>query len=103
MPNWSQERRARAGLREASRRDKAVRSLSLHHSLSGNVDTWIFIISIAKYSLNFRTEWYDESYTCYLACNFNPLTKFLAIYLVQYFGPSELTLVSSTAARGHTN
>ena len=26
VPNWLQERRARAGLREASRRDKALRS-----------------------------------------------------------------------------
>ena len=31
-PKWSRERRTRAGLREASRRDKAVRSLSLNYS-----------------------------------------------------------------------
>ena len=33
VPKWSRERRARPGLREASRRDKAVRSCSIHHSL----------------------------------------------------------------------
>ena len=37
VPKWPREHRARAGLREASRRDKTVRSSSLNHSLSGNV------------------------------------------------------------------
>ena len=35
-PKLSRERQASAGLREPPRLDKAVRSLSLHHSLSGN-------------------------------------------------------------------
>ena len=61
VPKWPRKRRAPARLREASQRDKSMRSWSLNHSL-WKCSCCFRMLSMPKYSLNYRTGWYEESY-----------------------------------------
>ena len=85
VPKWSRERRARAGLRKASRRDKAVCLWSIHHSLCPKMQLLFYNQINSQLLIKFsdrvvRGEWY-------LIRNFNPLTKASCntVYLVQQY------------------
>ena len=90
VPKWSRERRAHAGLREAPRRDKDVRS-----SVWKYIKIFIIIL-MPKYSIIF-----GQSCARRVICNFNPLTK--------VFGnvPDTWSICSptfsSTATKAHIN
>ena len=89
VPKWSRQRRARADLGEASRRDKAVRSWSIDHSLCPEMQLMFYNHINPQLLIHFSDRVVRGDWNLVLHVTSTPYPKLLVVlhtwYLVQQY------------------